>query len=126
MVAANAQHAVRFKISAGQDGDGPQGRELIADMQSHADGAALLMDMAYEGNETRKLVRELGYTAVVPSHPNRAVALEYDKILYRRRNEVERLFRNLKGFRRIFTRYDKLDAIFCGFIHIALIFMIIK
>ena len=41
--------------------------------------------------------------------------------MYRRRNEVERLFRRLKGFRRIFSRFDKLDVMFTAFIHIALI-----
>ena len=35
---------------------------------------------------------------------------------------MERLFRRLKGFRRIFTRYDKLDALFLGFIVFVLIF----
>ena len=35
-------------------------------------------------------------------------------------HEVERLFGRLKGFRRIFTRYDKLDVIFTSFIHLAL------
>jgi hypothetical protein len=34
---------------------------------------------------------------------------------------VERLFRRLKGFRRIFSRFDKLDVIFLGFIVFALI-----
>ncbi|MEQ1721217.1 MAG: IS5/IS1182 family transposase, partial [Nitrosomonas sp.] len=33
----------------------------------------------------------------------------------------ERLFRRLKGFRRIFSRFDKLDVIFLSFIHFALI-----
>ena len=47
---------------------------------------------------------------------------EYDKELYKRRNEVERLFRRLKGFRRIFSRFDKLDVLFLGFILLALIF----
>ena len=40
--------------------------------------------------------------------------------MYRRRNEVERLFRRLKGFRRIFSRFDKLDVMFTAFIHFAL------
>ena len=39
----------------------------------------------------------------------------------RRRNEVERLFRRLKGYRRVFTRYDKLDVMFLAFITLALI-----
>ncbi len=37
-------------------------------------------------------------------------------------NEVERLFRCLKGFRRIFSRLDKLDMVFVFFTHFALIF----
>jgi len=37
------------------------------------------------------------------------------------RNEIERFFRRLKCFRRIFTRYDKLDIIFAGFILLAMI-----
>ncbi|MEP6879906.1 MAG: IS5/IS1182 family transposase, partial [Nitrosospira sp.] len=41
--------------------------------------------------------------------------------MYRRRNEVERLFRRLKGFRRIFSRFEKLDVMFIGFILFALI-----
>ena len=45
----------------------------------------------------------------------------YDRQLYRRRNEVERLFRRLKGFRRIFSRFEKLDLMFKAFIHFALI-----
>ena len=44
-----------------------------------------------------------------------------DRSLYRRRNEVERLFRRLKGFRRIFSRFEKLDLMFTAFIHFALI-----
>ena len=41
--------------------------------------------------------------------------------MYRKRNEVERLFRRLKGFRRVFSRFDKLDVMFVGFIQFALI-----
>ncbi len=40
---------------------------------------------------------------------------------YKRRNEIERLFRRLKGFRRIFSRFEKLDVIFLGFILFSLI-----
>ena len=41
--------------------------------------------------------------------------------MYRRRNEIERVFRRLKGFRRIFSRFDKLDVKFTAFIDFALI-----
>ena len=47
---------------------------------------------------------------------------DYDKQLYKQRNQVERLFRRIKRFRRIFTHYDKLDVIFLSFVYFALIF----
>ena len=79
------------------------------------------MDRAYEGDETRALALALDFEPIVPPHPNRLEPWAYDRALYARRNEVERLFRRLKAFRRIFTRYDKLDVMFLGFIHFALI-----
>jgi len=81
----------------------------------------LLMDKAYEGDETRQLALDLGFIPVVPPKANRLSPWEYDRAMYKRRNEVERLFRRLKGFRRIFSRFDKLDVIFMAFIHFALI-----
>jgi transposase len=79
------------------------------------------MDRAYEGDETRQLALDLGFIPVVPPKSNRLRPWEYDREMYRRGNEVERLFRRLKGFRRIFSRFDKLDVMFTAFIHFALI-----
>lgn len=81
----------------------------------------LLMDRAYEGNETRQEALDLGYVPVVPPKHNRRAPWDYDRVLYKRRNEIERLFRRLKGFRRIFSRFDKLDVMFVAFITFALI-----
>ena len=64
---------------------------------------------------------ELGYVPVVPPKHNRLTPWEYDRALYKRRNEIERLFRRLKGFRRIFSRFEKLDVMFVAFINFALI-----
>ena len=50
------------------------------------------------------------------SKSSRKEPWEYDRDLYKRRNEVERLFRRIKGFRRVFTRFDKLDRMFLGFV----------
>ena len=79
------------------------------------------MDSAYEGDQTLQLARQLGYTPVVPPNPNRLKPWAYDRLAYRRRNQIERLFRRLKAYRRIFCRFDKLDALFTGFIVFALI-----
>ena len=66
-----------------------------------------------------------GNSAIVQSfHPSaRAKSRgDYDRVLYRQRNHVERFFRRLKRFRRIATRYDKLDSVFLAFIHLAVIY----
>ena len=80
------------------------------------------MDRAYEGDRTRRLARELGYEPIVPPKSNRRRPWAYDARRYRRRNEIERLFGRLKRFRRIATRYDKLDVIFLSGIYLALIY----
>ena len=85
------------------------------------DGLPLLMDKAYEYNLTRQLVLDLGMIPVVPPKSNRIEPWEYYRALYKKRNEIERLFRRLKGFRRIFSRFEKLDVIFLAFLHFALI-----
>lgn len=79
------------------------------------------MDRAYEGDATRQLAVELGYVPVVPPKHNRLAPWEYDRAMYKRRNEIERLFRRLKGFRRLFSRFEKLDVMFVAFINFALI-----
>ena len=73
------------------------------------------MDRAYSGKKMRIAAVELGYDPVVPPKRNYKEKWEYDEELYKRRNEIERFFR------RIFTRYDKLDIIFSGFILFAMI-----
>ena len=56
----------------------------------------------------------------MPPHPHRKQSWTYDTELYKRRHEVERLFRRWKGFRRVFTRYDKRDVMYGTFVLLAL------
>ena len=121
MVAASDRDGVIFSLSAGNCGDGPEGRALLRQLGPTDHPVYLLMDRAYEGDETRALAVELGYIPVVPPKSNRKNPWNYDKQLYKQRNQVERLFRRIKRFRRIFTRYDKLVVIFLAFVYFALI-----
>ena len=121
MVAASDRDVVTLSLSAGQASDGPQGRRLLKSMGATSREVFLLMDRAYEGNATRSLAFALGFIPVVPPKSNRLVPWDYDKGLYKHRNQVERLFRRIKRFRRIFTRYDKLDIMFISFVFLALI-----
>lgn len=85
------------------------------------EGLPMIMDKAYEGDETRQTVLDLGMIPVVPPKSNRLDPWEYNRELYNKRNEIERLIRRLKGFRRIFSRFEKLDVVFLAFLHFALI-----
>lgn len=121
LLAADARTAVTFSLSPGQAHDAPEGRELLRRLGAPNRQLHLLMDRAYEGNETRQLALDLGFIPVVPPLRTRVEPWEYDRAMYKRRNEVERLFRRLKGYRRIFSRFEKLDVMFTAFISFALI-----
>lgn len=79
------------------------------------------MDKAYEGDQVRSVAVFKGFVPVVPPKKNRKEPWVYDKELYKRRNEVERYFRRLKAYRRVFTRYDKLDIMYYSFVAFAMI-----
>ena len=122
MVAADARTAITFALSPGQAHDGPEGRKLLRHLGNTPRPLHLLMDRPYEGDETRQLALDLGFISVAPPLSTRIKPWEYDRAMYKRRNEIERLFRRLKAFRRIFSRFEKLDVMFVAFIHFALIF----
>lgn len=120
MVSANDSTAVEFTLSPGNSHDAPEGRILMETIGKQSPTINLLMDRAYEDDYTRYIAQTLGFCPVVPPKSNRIFPWEYDRNLYKQRNKVERLFRRLKAFRRIFSRFDKLDVIFIGFIYFAL------
>jgi transposase len=120
VVSADDKVVLALSLSAGNEHDAPEGRKLLIQKGLSEDKIPLLMDKAYEGDETHKLAIDLNYEPVVPPKSNRKKPWEYDKNLYKRRNVVERLFRRIKEFRKIFTRYDKLDSVFLGFVYFAL------
>ena len=66
MVAASDRDGVAFALSAGNYGDAPEGRALLQQLGSVEHSVYLLMDRAYEGDETRALAMELGYIGSAP------------------------------------------------------------
>jgi transposase len=120
LVSCSAQFALTFSLTAGNRHDAPEGKKLLSGIASN-DKHYLIMDRAYEGSAIRKLAAEQGFIPVVPPKSNRKEPWAYDKEVYKKRNEVERLIRRLKRFRRVFTRYDKLDVVFAGVVMFAMI-----
>ena len=120
MVAANARTAIAFALSPGNARDAPGGYRLLRDPGKAPWPVHLLMDRAQEGDEARQLAPEPGF--VPGGSPRRRTGFapwECHRAMDRRRNETERPFRRLKGLRRIFSRFEKLDVMFIGFINCA-------
>ena len=89
MVAADARTAITFALSPGNAHDAPEGRELLRDLGSFP-GMPVIMDRAYEGNETRQLVLALEMVPVVPPKSNRVDPWRYDRALeHSTRNEMK-------------------------------------
>ena len=79
----------------------------------------LIADKAYDTNGLRALLAERGIQAVIPSSGRRTTLIPHDRVAYRQRNLIERMFARLKDFRRIATRYDKLARNFLAGILVA-------
>ena len=97
MVAADARTAIVFALSPGHDHDAPHGRALLEELGPMPEGLPLLMDRAYEGDETRQLVLDLGMTPVVPPKSNRLRPWDYDHAVYKKRNEIDDCSAGLKA-----------------------------
>jgi transposase len=94
-------------VSAGNINDMTMAEALIA---AAGRFRRLIADRGYDTNAVRALVAERGAEAVIPSTTTRRVPLPYDRVAYRSRNRIERLWCRLKDWRRVATRYDKLAA----------------
>lgn len=54
MVAVDDRTALTFSLSPGQSGDAPEGLSLLQGLENCGwEGASVIMDKAYEGDDTR-------------------------------------------------------------------------
>jgi len=83
----------------------------------------LIADKGYTSRKFRSFLRKHHIAVTIPHKENERHKGVFDKVLYRTRNRVERLFARLKQFRRIATRYEKRGENFAAMITIAAIFL---
>ena len=115
-VAAKDRTAIAFSLSPVQVHDAPEGRRLLNLLVRQSDSSWLIVDRAYEGAKIRQPALALGYKPVMPRRRTRRAPWKYDREMYKRRNQIEWLFRQLKGFLLLFSRFEKFDLIKLGFI----------
>lgn len=103
---------LRLILTAGQRHDVTQAQALIDGL----DYQAVLADRSYDSDEFLVIIISRGAVAVIPPRANRKEAREYDEYAYRERHLVECFMNKIKHYRRIFSRFDKLDSRYFGFL----------
>ncbi|HEX4613041.1 MAG TPA: IS5 family transposase [Urbifossiella sp.] len=103
--------------SPGQDADVTHAATLLGDLEPDA----VLGDKGYDSDDLVGRIEARGAEAVIPPRGNRKEPREYDKVLYKERNKVERCIGRLKPCRRIATRYEKTARNFLGMVTLAAI-----
>lgn len=106
-------------LSPGNGSDFTQAPVLLNNLPAGV--KQVLGDRGYDSYAIEELLDLKGVKAIIPSRKTNRRQREIPPRVYARRNRIERFFAWLKKFRRIATRYDKLDACFLGFIHLAFI-----
>jgi transposase len=95
---------VRVLITPGQASDKTTAFELLEGLPL----ADVVADRGYDSRAIVEMVAAKGGEAHIPTQSAVKAQRSVDPRLYRQRNLVERYFCNLKQFRRIATRFEKL------------------
>lgn len=120
-------------VGAGQSGDSPVFAHLLAGLSVPRVGpgrprsrpVAVLGDKAYSSRANRAMLRRRGIRAVIAEPSDQAGHRRrrgsaggrppaFDTDAYKGRNVVERSFNNVKQWRGLATRYDKLAIVYRG------------
>ena len=108
---------LEIHLSPGQDADIAHAQSLLGDHRPEA----VLGDKGYDSDAFAKAVEARGAEVVIPPRSNRKTPREYDEVVYKERNKVERCINRLKQFRRVATRYEKTSRNFLGMVLFAAI-----
>ena len=106
---------VSVALSPGQDADVSHAEGLLGDHRPEA----VLGDKGYDSDAFVAAVEARGAEAVIPPRKNRVDPRDYDKVVYKERNKVERCVSVLKQCRRVATRYEKTARNFLGMVLLA-------
>ena len=101
-------YSVALSLTPGQAADITQAVPLLDRLEPEA----FLADKGYDSDALVATLEERGIAPVIPPKANRCEPRKTDFALYRERNLVERFFGNLKQYRALATRYDKLANTF--------------
>ena len=111
---------VKFILTGGEVSDFTQAIPLLNNEKADY----VLADRGYDSNDiVDHISKYMHAIPVIPPKINRLVQREYDKLIYKERNLIERLFNKLKNFRKLATRYEKIKKNFEALICLACSFL---
>ncbi len=113
-----------FLLSPGNDHDSKHAVSLLG--QVNIEGSNVLGDKAYGAKAIRDYIESQEASYTIPPKNDVADPWPVDWYAYKERHLVECFFQKLKWFRRVFTRYEKLDVSFLAFVYIASIAILLK
>ena len=100
-------------MTGAEQADVGQANALLA---MAANAQAVIADKGYDSDALVQQIEANSAEAIIPPRSNRRSPRDYDHHRYQARNLVERFFNQLKQFRRIATRYEKLAAHFAAMV----------
>jgi transposase len=104
---------LRFILSGGHRHDITHAYSLLEGF----DFDHLIADRGYAAQHFLEYLLARGIEVVIPPHQRAQVLRDYDTWRYRERHLVECFINKIKHFRRIFSRFEKLDRSLLGFLH---------
>jgi transposase len=123
-------------LTAGQAGDSPQFEPVLRRIRVRGPVGrprtrpdAVAADKAYSSRKNRAHLRKRGITAVIPEKIDQAAnrkkkgprggrPVNFDTVIYKDRNTVERCINKIKDWRGIATRYDKTPQSYEAALHL--------
>jgi len=106
---------VKFILTPGESSDYEQALPLLSGEKPDY----VIADKGYDSDEIVNFITQINAIPVIPPRSNRIVQRHYDKVIYKDRNLIERLFNRLKQFRKIATRFEKIQINFESLIYLA-------
>lgn len=106
---------LRFILTPGQQHDITQAKSLTEGLSCDY----LIADKSYDAQDFLDFLTTQGIEPVIPPRANRQQLREYDAHLYKERHLVECFINKIKHFRHLFSRFDKLDSRYLGFLSFA-------
>ena len=112
-------HAISLSLAPGNAADVKVAEGSLGAIKLRT--VIVVADKGYDSDPFRQQLSARGAQSSIPPRANRLKPTSWNRAYYRLRHRVENYFQRIKRLRRVGTRYEKTDAHYLGFVHLATI-----